>query len=328
MGLINQLNATTEYFWLNTEPVDILNKASALLWKLMGNAIQQDNWEVKPHEMVDGGLMVKVPLEYQNSNAGGYGAQTVIEQSKKDIIDAARFGWAGIYGSNTLNLDDLTQNTGDEAIISLTKQYMKSIIKAARVQMASDIIAAAVDNTRINGLLDLFNVNTSVAYGAITEAQMAQWKAQVITASEPISFEVMQKIFRTPAMGDFKTMRPDFVCTTTVLRDGYERSLHPQQRYTESKMVEAGWDNILHKGVAIVADEYMTTNYSGYLFALNTNFISLRSHKDYNFTTPEWVSKKVLGQPDVITADTRWRGNLYCSNRKMHVCHTNLTEPV
>jgi len=38
MSLINQLNATTEYYWLNTEPEDILNKASALLWKLMGNA--------------------------------------------------------------------------------------------------------------------------------------------------------------------------------------------------------------------------------------------------------------------------------------------------
>ena len=79
MSLINQLHATTEYFWLQTEPVDILNKASALVWRLMGNAITQDNWEVQPHEMVDGGKMVKVPLEYANSHRGGYGAATVIE---------------------------------------------------------------------------------------------------------------------------------------------------------------------------------------------------------------------------------------------------------
>ncbi|MFA5409104.1 MAG: hypothetical protein WC343_10090, partial [Bacilli bacterium] len=135
MSLINQLNATTEYYWLNTEPEDILNKASALLWKLMGNARINDNWEVKPHEIIDGGKMIKVPLEYAASNSGAYGASTVINQSKVSIIDAARFRWAGVYGSNTLNLDDLTQNTGDEAIIALTKQYMKSIIKAARVKM-------------------------------------------------------------------------------------------------------------------------------------------------------------------------------------------------
>ena len=325
MGLINQLNATTEYYWLNTEPVDILNKASALLWKLMGNAIVKDNWEVKPHETVDGGLMVKVPLEYANSNSGGYGAATVINQSKKDIIDAARFGWAGIYGSNTLNLDDLTQNTGDEAIIDLTKTYMQSIIKAARVQMAADIIAAAEDSTRINGLGDLFNTNTATEYGSIAEDNMAAWKANVITTAEEICFEVMQKVFRTPDMGDFKGMLPDFIVTTALLKDGYERSLHPQQRYQDTKMVEAGWDNITHKGAPIVADGGVAT---GNLYALNLNFLSLRSHKEYNFTKPIWMAKTVLGQPDIITSDTRWRGNLYCSNRRMHCLHSNLTEPV
>jgi hypothetical protein len=326
MSLINQLNATTEYFWLNTEPVDIVNKASALLWKLMGNAIAKDNWEVKPHEIVDGGLMVKVPLEYNTSNRGGYGAATVITQAKKDIIDAARFGWAGVYGSNTLNLNDLTQNTGDEAVISLTKQYMKSIIKAARVQMAEDVITAAADDSRINGLGDLFQyANTALTYGSIAESVVADWKANVIVTAEPISFEVLQKVFRTPNMGELDELLPNFVVTTPTLRDGYERSLHPQQRYTETKMVEAGWKNILHKGAPIVGDPYVPT---GYLDALNLNFLELRSHKDYQFTKPVWVNKEVLGQPDTISANTRWRGNMYCSNRKMQVRHINLTEPV
>jgi hypothetical protein len=324
MSLINQLNATTEYYWLNTEPEDILNKASALLWKLMGNARINDNWEVKPHEIIDGGKMIKVPLEYAASNSGAYGATTVINQSKVSILDAARFRWAGVYGSNTLNLDDLTQNTGSEAIISLTKQYMKSIIKAARVKMAADVIAAASTSDNINGLGDLFNTTTSTEYGSIDEDEMSDWKANVITTAETISFEVLQKVFRQPNMGDVADMMPNFIVTTATLRDGYERSLHPQQRYTDSKMVEAGWQNITHKGAPIVADTGVAT---GYLYALNLNFLSLRSHKDYNFTTPKWVTKEVLGQPDVMTADTRWRGNLVCSNRRMHVEHSNLTEP-
>jgi len=325
MSLINQLNATTEYYWLNTEPEDILNKASALLWKLMGNARINDNWEVKPHEIVDGGLMVKIPLEYANSNSGQYGATTIINQSKVSIIDAARFRWAGVYGSNTLNLDDLTQNTGDEAIISLTKQYMKSIIKAARVKMAADVIASAADSDSILGLGNLFSTTTSTEYGSIDEDEMADWAAKVITTAEAVSFETLQKVFREPNMGDVKEMLPNFIVTTALLRDGYERSLHPQQRYTDTKAVEAGWENITHKGAPIVADTGVST---GYLYALNLNFLSLRSHKDYNFTTPKWINKEVLGQPDTITANTRWRGNLYCSNRKMHVLHTNLTEPV
>ena len=125
MSVINQLNATTEVFWYQVTPEDILNKASALLWALMQRAIKRGNWEVKPHETVDGGSMIKVPLKYQLSHHGQYGKDTVIEQSKKDLMDAARFRWAGAYGSNTLNLDDLTKNTGKEAIIDLTKGYME-----------------------------------------------------------------------------------------------------------------------------------------------------------------------------------------------------------
>ena len=324
MSLINQLNATTEYFWLQTEPEDILNKASALLWKLMGKAIKLGNWEIQPSEIVDGGLMVKVPLEYDLSNHGAYGKDTVINQSKKSIVDAARFRWAGAYGSNTLNLDDLTQNSGDEAIIRLTKLYMSNIKKALRVDLASQVIASAADDNSINGLGDLFNTTTSTEYGSIDEDEMSTWKANVITTSEAISFEVMQKIFRTPGFGGHVGVRPNFCCTTELLCDGYERSLHPQQRYTQGDMVEAGWQNILHKGAPIVADPYYS---SGVLDALNLRFLSLRSHKDYNFTTPEWVAKKEGGQPDTITANSRWRGNLFCSNRQMQIRHTNLSEP-
>ncbi len=331
MGLLNQLNATTEDYWLNTQPEDILNTASALLWKLMGNARVNDNWEIKPHETVDGGSMVKVPLKYANSHHGSYGADTVINQSKVDIIDAARFRWAGAYGSNTLNLDDQIKNSGNEAVIALTKQYMDSIKESARIDMATQIIGPAADTKSILGLCDLFNVSsagvagaTSVEYGSISESVMANWKPNVITTAATIGFEVMQKIFRTPAMGDVESKLPNFCCTTSLLKDGYERSLHPQQRYTNTDMVAAGWQNITHKGAPIVADAGVT---AGWMFALNLRYLSLRSHKDYNFTTPKWVTKEVLGQPDTMSANTRWIGNLFCTNRRMHVLHTNLSEP-
>lgn len=126
-------------------------------------------------------------------------------------------------------------------------------------------------------------------------------------------------------MGDHAWALPNFCVTTALLRDGYEQSLHPQQIYHNEAMVSAGWENIVHKGAPIVADPYIT---AGELLALNLNFLSLRSHKDFNFTTPVWESKSVLGKPDDISANTRWVGNLFCSNRKMHVKHTNLSAPV
>ena len=333
MALLGQLNSTTRVKWLSTTPQDILNTASPLLWKLMGKAIQRDNWTVKPSETIDGGSMIKVPLKYGQSNRGSYGAETTIDYSKQNLFDSARFRWAGVQAANSLNLADKVQNSGAEAMVDLTSEYIDDIILSARVQMAEDILSYAGDDPyKLNGLLDLFNLSTgslgatSVEYGSIAESTMANWKANVIETVQAISFEVLQQIFRTPNMGDHAGTIPDFCVTTKTLLDAYERSMQPQQMYTgnDKETLEAGWQNVRHKGATITSDKGIPT---GYFFALNTNFLSLRSHKDFNFTMPKWSSLEILGKPDVYVTESRWQGNLFCSNRQMQVCHINLTEP-
>jgi hypothetical protein len=327
MAEIGELNATTDVFWLSKDPEDIVNKASALAWKLMSNAKEKLNWEVKAHEIVDGGTMIKVPLEYGTANSGDYEATTVINTSKQTIVDAARFAWGGFYGSNAMDLDELTQNTGGPAIIELTKVKVNSIIKSARVKLSTLLIGTGTAG-QVLGLGNLFNTNTATEYGALAEANVSQWSAKVITTAEAISFEVMQKIFRQPGMGSHNEAMPNFCVTSTILKDGYERSLHPQQRYAHEPTIQAGWDNVAHKGAPIVADVYYDDNsMTSYLDALNLRFLSLRAHPKYNFTKPVWVSKEVLGQPDSLHANTRFRGQLVCSNRRMQVRHTGLTEP-
>lgn len=327
MAEIGELNATTDVYWASIEPQDIVNKASALCWKLMGNAVENASWEVKPNEIVPGGTMIKVPLQYGTANSGDYGPTTVINTSKQTLVDAARFAWGGLYGSNAMDLDELTQNTGGPAIIDLTKIKVDSIVKSARTKLATMIIGTGTAG-QILGLGNLFNTTTSTEYGSIAEDNMAQWKANVISTPEAISFEVMQAIFRTPGMGSHKDALPNFCCTSTILKDGYERSLHPQQRYVHEPTIQAGWDNIAHKGAPIVADVYYDDNsMTTYLDALNLKFLHLKAHPKYNFTKPQWVSKEVLGQPDSLHANTRFRGQFLCSNRRMQVRHTNLTPP-
>jgi len=332
MALLGQMNATTRVKWLSVTPQDILNVASPLLWKLMGKAVQRDNWTVKPSETLDGGTMVKIPLKYQISNNGTYGAESTLDYSKVNLFDAARFGWAGVQSANSLNLADKVQNSGAEAMVDLTNGYIDDIILSARVKMAIDVLSyAGTDPYKINGLLDLFNMSTgslgatSVEYGSIAEATMENWKANVVETSQAIGFETLQEIFRQPNMGDYEGVMPDFCVTTKTLLDAYERTMQPQQQYTDKDTLEAGWQNVKHKGAVITSDKNVA---AGNFFALNTNFLSLRSHKDFNFTQPEWSDLTILGKPDVYVANTRWQGNLFCSNRQMQVMYTNLTEPV
>ena len=207
-------------------------------------------------------------------------------------------------------------------MVDLVYTKMQNIEKTIRDTMGAAIYASAADSNSFLGLGDLFDTTTSTAYGSIAEDDMAAWAANTITSSVAISYKVMQEIWRTASVGQSASKKPNLAVTTEALKDGYERVLQVQQRFSDVKLVEAGFSNILHKGAPVVADDNQT---SGYLDAVNTNFLKVKTHSKYNFTKPVWEKDRL--EPDTLTANVRWIGQLVCSNRKAHCRHTNLSEP-
>ena len=317
---LTQLQAITDDYVEKT-PVDIYFDDCVLLYMLMSGGKFQDNL-VQPGDLVDGGEKIRTMLEYAKSNTGVYGNTTKIPQSKVDIYNAARFRWAGYYSANTIDLTEQVQNNGKAALVDLAFGKLRNIQKTIRDTMGTDVYSAASSTDALLGLGDLFETTSSTAYGSIAEDDMADWKANVIDTSEAISFSVMQKIKRTAKIGQNKESKPNLYITTDLLKDGFERTLQVQARYADVKMVDAGFDNVLFAGVPIVADDKQT---AGYMDALNLRHLSLKTHSKYKFTAPKWEYSK--DQPDTLTANVRWIGQLVCNNRKAHCRHTGLTEP-
>ena len=320
---LTQLNAVTlDYFKKQT--TDIYFTENILLYRLMGNGQMELNM-VKGSETVDGGKKIREFLEYGRSNVGTYGNKSSIPTSKVDIVNAARFSWSGYVGANTIDLDEQIQNNGAEAMVDLAFTKLQNIQKSIRDYMGAGIYiarASSANSYGFDGLADLFNTTTSTAYGSIKEADMSDWKANVDTTSEAITYKVMQKLFRAGSIGQSKDAKPNLIITTQLLKDGYTRTLQTQQRFQDSKMAEAGFQNILHDGVPMVYDDNQAT---GVVDCLNTRYLKIKTHKDYNFTVPTWEAD--YREPDVLTANVRWMGALVCSNRKAHSRGTGKTEP-
>jgi len=321
MALTDQLDIITNDFIESNRPEDIVFDDNVLLYMLMSGKKFMDTL-VQPGELVDGGKKIKVFLEYNKSNSGSYGNTTKIPQSKVNIVNAATFRWAGYYAANTIDLNEQVQNSGKAALVDLVHAKLSNIHKTVRDTMGTDAYASAANTDSFLGLGNLFNATTSTAYGDITEADMAEWKANAITTVEAISFKVMQTIRRTAKIGQSKEGKPTLYVTTDLLKDGFERTLHTQARYSNSKLVDAGFDNVLFGSVPVVADDKQST---GIVDALNLNFLKAKTHTKWAFTVPKWEYSK--DQPDTLTANTRYIGQIVCSNRKAHCRHTNLTEP-
>lgn len=310
---LTELQSVTD-FYVEKTPNDIYFKGNVLLFKLLGGE--------SGVKVIPGGKKIQIILEYTKGNSGSYGATTKLPLSKKEIYNAAFFRWAAYYAGVTIDLDDQRQNSGDLAIVNLVNGKLKNAQKSIRTDMGTDIYAAAADSNKFNGLGDLFSTVTATAYGEIAEDDMAEWKAVKTTGAAAISFKIMQAIRRGASIDDNKEGKPNLYITTELLKDGFERTLQTQARYSDVNLINAGFDNILFGGAPVVTDNKQT---AGYCDAINTNFLDVLTHEDYNFTKPIWASP--IDQPDIKVAFIRWSGNMICRNRKAHHRRTELTEP-
>lgn len=317
---LSEVQAVTDDF-VDKGTTDIYAVDNVLLYMLMTGGKFQDSL-VTSGELADGGEKIRVIVEYDRSHSGAYGNTTMIPQSKKAILNAARFRWAGYYAANAIDLDDQIQVTGDPALVDLVQAKIKNIQKSIRDAMGAAVYSSAATTKDILGLGDLFNTTTSTAYGEIAEADMAKWAANADTDGGAISYKIMQEIRRTAKVGQSKDMKPNLYITTDLLKDGFERTLQANVRFRNEKLVDAGFDNVLFGGAPVVADDRQT---EGYMDAINLKFMSLKTHSKYQFTKPKWEYDKE--QPDTLVANTRWVGQLVTSHRAAHARFTGLTEP-
>jgi len=303
---LTELQAITDDY-VEKQATDIYTKSNVLLHKLLSKG-----------KTIPGGQMIRVVLEYAHTAGGNYGAATELSTTKTNIYNAARFPWSAYYANIVIDLDDQQQNSGVAAIVNMVDGKMKNAQKKIRTDMGGDVYGARTEN-KMNGLADLFNTTTSTAYGTIQEDDMAPWAAKKITTVEAISFAVMQKIRRTASIDDNMEGKPDLYLATEALKDAFEASLTQNARFTNSKLAAAGFDNILFGGQPVVSDNKLSAG----IVSLNTRFLDMLTHEDFNFTKPVWASE--VNMPDKKVAFIRWSGNLVCKNRAAHCQHTGVT---
>ena len=325
MALIQELQAVTDDYIYNRTPEDVYFRDHVLIWKL-----------AKKGKSFNGGLKIQTNLEYGKQHTGPYGPKTEFPVQKKEILTAAFFQYGAYFGISAYDMEDQLLNNGDAAMVNIIQTKLKNMQKSIRDTMAIDIwrtreenIAAATteDPRPFSGVKDLFSQDVNFAYGEIKPSDLlredgttSMWKTGYSTDAMTMTFQTMQAIRRLAAIGNSDADKPDLYITTEVLKDAYEATIQAQVRYTDKNLADSGFDNILFKGAAITSDERQTAKY---IDAYNTKYLDIIHHSERNFTKPEW--KAEIRTPETYTCNTRWMGQLVCTNRLAHARVTNVS---
>lgn len=262
---------------------------------------------VKPF---DGGRTIVQELEYaNNSTYKRYSGYEVLNIQPSDVFTAAEYPIRQAAVAVSISGLEMLQNSGRERVIDLLESRIKNAEKTFMNGLSYDFYSDGSQTGQIGGLQFLVASSPGTGIvGGIDRATWSFWQNQVfaatatggaaISASNAYSY-MLQLYTKLVRQQD----RPDLWLASDVAWRAYNESLHAIQRITstDNDLAKAGFMNLKFMDSDVVLDggfQGTTTDGNNFgsggagavggipsavnFYALNTDYIFWRPHKDRN----------------------------------------------
>lgn len=254
-----------------------------------------------------GGPVIREPLETdENSTVTFQASLAEIDFTPQDEFSGADFTPKLMTGSAVLPMTDRWDNSGPEQVIPLWNAKVESAKKAlTRVLNNKMIVGDGTNPLEITGLPTI--VSTSGTYGGIIRSSNSFWQAYVESTAGPLTDDDIRHLSNIVTRG-LEGHSPDFHLTTLTLYEKYESMLLPSLRFENKNMADLGfpYQSLTWGAAAVVWDNDVDT---GVWYALNTQYLKLRHHKDANFDMTDELPTKQL----INGVGFYWYGNMTCN---------------
>jgi len=260
---------------------------------------------------IDGGESIVEHLLYGlNSTVKSYAGAEALDTTLQEGMTVGRYNWKQYAASIGITGLEKRSNQGEAAMINLLTAKTSQAEMSLRNRMSVDAYADGTGNgsKNLTGLAAL--VSTTATVAGLAPATHTWWVASVATAAGSFAaggLDAMRTRFNNITAGNDK---PDSIFTDQNVYEYYEKSLQPQERFTSNKVADAGFLNLTFKNVPIMFDRDCT---AGYMYFLNSKYLSFVVHRDADFSTGPFVTPE---NQDVSTAMILFQGNLTTNNRR------------
>jgi len=271
------------------------NNALLYFFKKFGKLglVGEGNVKMGSIETRSGGKQIEEDISIkENSNVGFVAYNETVGTDAVDVLNQAIFDWKYCYGNAVLY--------GAEIDMAADSKYRKhklveNIVLNAEETMVNKIGEALFntsDADSIDGLPKLITDDGTGTVGGISTTTYPLWanKYKNVAANPTASvlLQSMAELYRDCTRGKSS---PDIIVTTPALYSLFESALTPQQRFTNSKLADAGFEALKFHGAEVIFDESCPANR---MYMLNTRAIVFNFHKDQMFKVGKM--EKLFGQ--------------------------------
>ena len=260
---------------------------------------------------ISGGAKIVVPIVHeQNSTVASYSGYDTIATTAQTGISAAEYSWKQLAGTISINGLEEAQNRGEAEIIDLLEGKIMQTEQTMSEKLNTMFFANGTGNSNKDWLgLEHFVATTPTTgtVGGINRATSGNefWRNYVESTTKALTLADMATAYNTVSKG---SDQPDMIITTQGLYEKYESLLQPQERFTDAKTADGGFQNLLYKGAPVVFD---TAAPATTMYFLNSKYIKLYGHSDVWFQTTPFVKPE---NQDARFAQILCYGNLTVSN--------------
>lgn len=287
-----------------------------------------------------GGNVILEEIMYVDSssiNVNSYSGYETLNVGANSPISAAQFSIAQYAGAITMSGLEMLQNASKEQMIDL----MEGRIKVTEAQLANRIDYDMYQDGTGNGGKNLTGLSAAVpddpttgTYGSISRDTWTFWRPQyyrgVTDGGAAVASSNIQAYMTTLGLRCVRgSDKPDLWVADATYYALYVNSLQSIQRITsdtgsgsagagfgpELKFYGGGMaaDVVMGTGVNFAVNTAGTTGgaTSAHMWALNTNYIHYRPHRDRNFV-PIGGERQSVNQ-DAVVKLIGWAGNLTMS---------------
>lgn len=283
------------------------------------NALLKRLQEKGHNRSLTGGSKIVEELEYGQGDMSWYSGYDTIEYTPKQLFTAAEYSLKLCAVPVAVSGEDMLKNSGQFQMMDLFEKRIENAVKTMSNKMAEAVYGdgTASSGKAIGGLkLLVADAPATGTVGGINRATAGNefWRNKSTTADAPLTSETirpaMDRMYMSLTRG---TDKPDLIITGDDMYALFEQSLTAQQRFTDSKLAEAGFETLRFKGADVVCDGGQGGCCPDQrMYFLNSDYLYLRSHKDRNM--------KVIGgermavNQDAIYKIIGWAGNMTMSN--------------
>lgn len=321
-----------------TEAIDNFYTAT---WVNMKSEVEDQIFEATPFwfwmkennglDSLEGGRYIPEKLSYAKSDRVQFiGRGSSMEMSENEFLTEAIFNWKYLADSVIRYGVDDQQNRGKAKMVDVAKAKLAQSQDSLTDKMEESLLATNTsDSLNFDGLQDLVpdDPTASVEVGGINQNTYTWWRSQS-TDMTGQSFSVYgQARMRTMMNNCSKgkaSGRTNLILTGQTPYEYYEDSVQEQKRIVNSKLGDAGFENIQYKGVPMIWTPQSAANTRMYFLNVGKH-LKFRYDPMMFFDMTEW--KPIPDQVNDRVAQIILAGNLTTNRRaSLGVIHSIDTE--